>query len=296
MLKRLLLAALVALATVALSYGQTTPTPPGYAVLGGQTTLAVTNSSANAALPASVVPYGAVTIYNKGANDAYVALGVDNTAAATTASTLVVAGTSITIYAGSASTYLAAITASSTTTLVVYQGTGPVALSGGAAGAGAGGATTVADGANVVEGATTDAAAAAGGTGTISAKLRRLSTQLPAAVGQTTMSASLPVTLASNQSTITTQPAGWTASNITTATTTVVKSGAGVLHLVNVNTKGTVASTVTVYDNTAASGTKLATIDSLNLSGPFQYDVSFVTGLTVVTTGTAAPDITVSYR
>lgn len=122
------------------------------------------------------------------------------------------------------------------------------------------------------------------------------SAQLPAALGQTTMSASLPVTLASNQSTITTQMAGWSFQNITTSTTTTVKSGAGVLHIVNVNTLGTVASTVTVYDNTSGSGTKIATINSLTLSGPFQYDIAFSTGLTLVTTGTAAPDITVSYR
>lgn len=122
------------------------------------------------------------------------------------------------------------------------------------------------------------------------------STQLPAALGQATMAASLPVTLASNQSTITTQMAGWSFQNITTSTTTTVKSGAGVLHIVNVNTLGTVASTVTVYDNTAGSGTKIATINSLTLSGPFQYDIAFSTGLTLVTTGTAAPDITVSYR
>lgn len=91
-------------------------------------------------------------------------------------------------------------------------------------------------------------------------------------------------------------PAGNSVSNITTSTTTVVKSGAGVLHGININTKGTVASTVTVYDNTAGSGTKLATLDSLNLAGWNQYDVAFATGLTIVTTGTSAPDITVSYR
>lgn len=46
---------------------------------------------------------------------------------------------------------------------------GPVGGGGGSSG---GGAATVADGADVAEGATTDAASAAGGTGTVSAKLR----------------------------------------------------------------------------------------------------------------------------
>lgn len=84
--------------------------------------------------------------------------------------------------------------------------------------------------------------------------------------------------------------------NITTSTTTTVKSGAGTLAGVTVNTKGTVASTITIYDNTAGSGTKIGTIDSLNLSGQFVFNVAFATGLTLVTTGTLAPDITVSWR
>lgn len=89
---------------------------------------------------------------------------------------------------------------------------------------------------------------------------------------------------------------GYSFSNIVTATTTVVKSGAGTLHSISINSKGTVASVATVYDNTAASGTKVATLDSLNLSGTFIYDVAFATGITIVTTGTVAPDITVSFK
>lgn len=84
--------------------------------------------------------------------------------------------------------------------------------------------------------------------------------------------------------------------NITTATTTVVKSGAGSLHSVTINSLGTIASTVTIYDNTAGSGSKIGTIDSLTLKGTFTYDVAFATGLTIVSTGTVAPDISVSWR
>lgn len=90
--------------------------------------------------------------------------------------------------------------------------------------------------------------------------------------------------------------AGYSSRNISTATTTTVKSGAGYLHGITVNSKGTIASTITIYDNTAGSGTVLGTIDSLNNAGTFTYDVAFATGLTVVTTGTVAPNITVSYR
>ena len=84
--------------------------------------------------------------------------------------------------------------------------------------------------------------------------------------------------------------------HIATAVTTVVKNAAGFLHGISVNTKGTVASTITIYDNIAGSGSVIGVIDSLNLAGLFILDVSFLTGLTIVTTGTVAPDITVSYR
>lgn len=67
---------------------------------------------------------------------------------------------------------------------------------------GVAGAVTIADGADVAQGTTTDAEAAAGN-GTVIAILKRLRTLLngglPAALGQGTMAQSLPVVLASNQ-------------------------------------------------------------------------------------------------
>jgi len=91
-------------------------------------------------------------------------------------------------------------------------------------------------------------------------------------------------------------PFGHTFAHISTATTTTVKSGAGTLHIVTVNSLGTVASTTTIYDNTAGSGTVIGVINTLTLSGPFTFNIAFTVGLTLVTTGTVAPDITVSYR
>lgn len=88
----------------------------------------------------------------------------------------------------------------------------------------------------------------------------------------------------------------FTYAHIATSTTTTVKSGAGVLHGVSINSLGTVASSVTVYDNTAGSGTVIAVLDSLASARNTLFDVSFATGLTLVTTGTVAPDVTVSYR
>lgn len=81
--------------------------------------------------------------------------------------------------------------------------------------------------------------------------------------------------------------------NITTATTTVVKTGVGVLHSITVNT--TTAFAITVYDNTSAAGTKIATIAASPVIGStFIYDVAFKNGLTIVTAG--ASDLTVSYQ
>ena len=71
-------------------------------------------------------------------------------------------------------------------------------------GGGGGGPVTVADGADVAQGATTDAAVITDTTGTLSGKLRGLVKwafeRMPASLGQKTMAASLPVTLASDQS------------------------------------------------------------------------------------------------
>ena len=82
--------------------------------------------------------------------------------------------------------------------------------------------------------------------------------------------------------------------NITTATTTVVKSGAGRLIHIVVN-KPVSASTITIYNNTAASGTKIGTITNSTVVTPYclDYDARFDTGLTIVTSG--ADDITVVY-
>lgn len=84
--------------------------------------------------------------------------------------------------------------------------------------------------------------------------------------------------------------------NITTDTTTVVKSGVGILHTLTFNAP-TATTVVTLYDNTAASGTKIGTITVPASPMPvtLTYDVAFSIGLTVVT-GTATSDITVSYQ
>lgn len=85
-------------------------------------------------------------------------------------------------------------------------------------------------------------------------------------------------------------------SNITTDATFVLKTGAGVLHTICFNNP-VATETVTVFDNTAGSGTKIGTVTTPASPQPgcLTYDAAFTTGLTV-TTGTAAGDLTVSYR
>lgn len=87
-----------------------------------------------------------------------------------------------------------------------------------------------------------------------------------------------------------------TYTHITTATTTLVKSGQGVLNVITIN-KAVAAGTITIYDNTAASGTVIGIITygaTLVTDPPdfAPYSVLFLTGCTIVTSG--AFDITVS--
>lgn len=145
MIRRLLLAAMLVVSAITAVIADP-PTQPPYASLGGQAVLAVSSVTSNVALPTTTVPFGAATIFNKGTTDAYVALGVGNTTAATTSSTLVPAGAAITIWINQ-NTYLAAITASSTTNLVVYQATGPVDF---AASSSGGGTVTIGPGSSVI--------------------------------------------------------------------------------------------------------------------------------------------------
>lgn len=78
---------------------------------------------------------------------------------------------------------------------------------------------------------------------------------------------------------------------ISTATTTAVKSGAGVLKAITVGE--TAAGAITVYDNTSAAGTVIAVLKASVVEGTYEFNVAYSTGLTIVTAG--ASKITVSY-
>lgn len=129
--------------------------------------------------------------------------------------------------------------------------------------------------------------------------------------GQVPMAASAPVVIANDQTPVLTNlatrldnindsvtafPFGHSYLNITANGSTTVKSGTGVLHALYINSKGLEGNTATVYDSTTGSGTKIGTIDTTSLQGAFLQNITFVTGLTIVTANGVPADITVAYR
>jgi hypothetical protein len=90
-------------------------------------------------------------------------------------------------------------------------------------------------------------------------------------------------------------PVGYKYKNITTATTTLIKTGAGFLHSITIN--GSTASGVIEVDDALTHTTPI--IGTLTMTtSPFPitliYDVEFTTGLSI-TTSVEATDLTVSY-
>lgn len=84
--------------------------------------------------------------------------------------------------------------------------------------------------------------------------------------------------------------------HIATNSTFVIKIGPTTLHSVVVNSLGAASNTVTIYDNTAGSGTIIGII-SASTGGPgtLRYDVDLSMGLTIVVASGTAADITVVY-
>src|ERR1700730_10992417 len=90
-----------------------------------------------------------------------------------------------------------------------------------------------------------------------------------------------------------------TYTTITSNTTTVIKTGAGILRSLFVSSAGS-ACTFQFFDNTAGSGTAIVgatavTVPAAGTTIDFK-DVLFNTGLTVVTAGTTPGEITVTWK
>ena len=83
----------------------------------------------------------------------------------------------------------------------------------------------------------------------------------------------------------------WNYTNISTATTTLIKTGKGILHSIVVNT--TAAGTIKIEDALTDTTPSIGILKASVAEGTYLYDVSFLTGLNIVTAG--ASDITVSW-
>lgn len=88
-------------------------------------------------------------------------------------------------------------------------------------------------------------------------------------------------------------PDDYNSTRITTATTTTIKTGAG--RLARVLVDGGTLGAITIYDNTAGSGTIIASYTpTTSVDRDKQFFCKFNTGLTIVTA--AATQVVVTWR
>lgn len=93
------------------------------------------------------------------------------------------------------------------------------------------------------------------------------------------------------------QGSGLNYKHIATSTTVLVKTGAGTLDTICINSLGTVASAVEFDDALTHTTPVIGILNSLTTGqNCYRYNILFNTGLSITTTGTVAPDVTVSYR
>lgn len=249
MLKRIagIIVALLALAAPALAQ-----TP--FVRVSPTVTLAVTTTSGRVAIGTST-RISTLWVCNTGSNDAYIYFG-DSTVVALTDGTILRSGVCGNI-SPDGKTNLAAITAASTTTLVITPGSGFLfGTGGGGSGGGGGGAVTVADGADVAEGTTTDAASCASGTSLL-ACLRQADADIKAAVPA--CSAVPCATTIGNVGIVSQYPAGATAITASATGTT----GATTATLAGTSGKTTFICGYSIRANATAAATVTNTVTGL---------------------------------
>lgn len=95
---------------------------------------------------------------------------------------------------------------------------------------------------------------------------------------------------------VTTRLAPSSFERLATNSTVTAKSGAGVLRRVVVNTKGSTANQLIMYDDITATGTIIGIIDTTASGGSLDYELDFKTGLTLVLVGGLAADVTVIFE
>lgn len=111
-----------------------------------------------------------------------------------------------------------------------------------------------------------------------------------APINCTFRSCDVPLTPAQQQVAIDT----YTYFHIASNATFNVKTSAGKLHVVAVNNPGA-SWVINIYDNASGSGTVIG-IENPFTTGTIEYDVQFVNGLTIITSGTTPGDITVAFK
>jgi hypothetical protein len=89
-----------------------------------------------------------------------------------------------------------------------------------------------------------------------------------------------------------TSDVGSSSTRLTANGTTVIKTGAGILRSVTITASGGSSNSLTLYDNTAGSGTVIADFNTTTsglLGQSMRLDIRFTTGLTaVLATGSSA--------
>jgi hypothetical protein len=90
-------------------------------------------------------------------------------------------------------------------------------------------------------------------------------------------------------------PVTYNYTNVPSATSTLIKTGGGILHSVVVNQASASGGTISVNDSISATGTtpQIAIINCAT-TGTFVYDVVFVNGLAV--TNSSSPNVVVTYQ
>lgn len=89
-------------------------------------------------------------------------------------------------------------------------------------------------------------------------------------------------------------PEQTTYASLLTAGTTVLKHGAGRLKRCIITRAGNPGQSLTLYDNTAASGRVIAVISPDNVN-QFDFDLDFTTGLTALILGAGTPSATLTF-
>lgn len=234
--------------------------------------ISVTTSSSSITLDTKTG--STVVIANTGSNTAY----ITNTATATTTGFPIPAGSSI-AFNFQPGSVISAITSSSTTTLLVGKGSGPTALAGGGTSGGGGGAVTIADGADVTQGALADAACATdNGTCSVAAVLKRIAQRITTLI--TNIANTIVLQAGENH-------IGEVGGNILPITNAMTTSNATVTTGQSIGGIQTLANAVRVSGSLGASGTSgiiqsvvLTFLDAVG-SGPLDvyfYNATVTTG------------------